>query len=42
MQGYPKEPLKQLIKNDLAWAAKQREAILDQWNQRYGVKSEPK
>jgi iron(III) transport system substrate-binding protein len=41
-EGYPQEPLKQLIKNDLSWAAKNRDAILEKWNQRYGAKSEPK
>ena len=41
-EGYPKDPLKQLIKNDLNWAAKNRDAILEKWNQRYGSKSEPK
>ncbi|MEW6697073.1 MAG: putative 2-aminoethylphosphonate ABC transporter substrate-binding protein [Bacillota bacterium] len=40
--GYPKEPLKQLIKNDLNWAAQHREAILTEWEKRYGAKSEPK
>jgi len=41
-EGYPKEPLKQLIKNDLNWAAKNRERILSEWTKRYDGKSEPK
>ncbi|MEW6262246.1 MAG: putative 2-aminoethylphosphonate ABC transporter substrate-binding protein [Thermodesulfobacteriota bacterium] len=41
-EGYPKEPLKQLIKNDFDWAAKNRDRILAQWSKRYDVKSEPK
>ncbi|MBF0530408.1 MAG: putative 2-aminoethylphosphonate ABC transporter substrate-binding protein [Deltaproteobacteria bacterium] len=40
--GYPAEPLKQLIKNDLQWAAKNREAILAEWSKRYDMKNEPK
>jgi iron(III) transport system substrate-binding protein len=41
-EGFPKEPLKQMIKNDFNWAAKNRARILDEWNKRYGTKSEPK
>ncbi len=41
-EGYPKEPRKQLIKNDFNWAAKNRDRILEKWNRRYGAKSEPK
>ncbi|RPI11018.1 MAG: putative 2-aminoethylphosphonate ABC transporter substrate-binding protein [Zetaproteobacteria bacterium] len=41
-EGFPKEPLKQMIKNDFSWAAKNRARVLDEWNKRYGVKSEPK
>jgi len=41
-EGYPKDPRKQLIKNDFNWAAKNRDRILDEWNRRYGAKSEPK
>jgi iron(III) transport system substrate-binding protein len=41
-EGYPKEPRKQLIKNDFNWAAKNRDRILEEWNRRYGAKSEPK
>jgi iron(III) transport system substrate-binding protein len=41
-EGFPKEPLKQMIKNDFNWAAKNRARILDEWNKRYGAKSEPK
>lgn len=41
-EGFPKEPLKQLIKNDFNWAAKNRDAILAEWTRRYDSKSEPK
>jgi iron(III) transport system substrate-binding protein len=41
-EGFPREPLKQMIKNDFNWAAKNRARILEEWNKRYGVKSEPK
>ena len=41
-EGYPKEPLKQLIKNDFNWAAKNRAQILAEWTKRYDGKSEPK
>jgi iron(III) transport system substrate-binding protein len=41
-EGYPKDPAKQLIKNDFDWAASHREAILAEWSKRYDTKSEPK
>jgi iron(III) transport system substrate-binding protein len=41
-QPYPADPMKQLIKNDFNWAAKNREAILAEWSKRYDSKSEPK
>jgi iron(III) transport system substrate-binding protein len=41
-EGFPREPLKRMIKNDFNWAAKNRARILDEWNKRYGTKSEPK
>ncbi|MBF0379010.1 MAG: putative 2-aminoethylphosphonate ABC transporter substrate-binding protein [Desulfamplus sp.] len=41
-EGYPAEPEKQLIKNDLQWAAANRTAILEEWSRRYESKSEPK
>ena len=31
-----------LVKNDFNWAAKNRDAILGEWNKRYSAKSEPK
>jgi iron(III) transport system substrate-binding protein len=31
-----------LVKNDFAWAAKNRDAILTEWNKRYNAKAEPK
>lgn len=39
---YPSDPFKQLIKNDLSWAAKNRDVILAEWTKRYDSKSEPK
>lgn len=41
-EGFPKEPLKQMIKNDLNWAAKNRDRILKEWTKRYDAKSEAK
>jgi iron(III) transport system substrate-binding protein len=41
-EGFPKDASKQLVKNDFNWAAKNRDRILDEWNRRYGAKSEPK
>ncbi len=31
-----------MIDNDFAWAAANRQRILEEWQNRYGVKSEPK
>jgi len=33
---------KMLVKNDFAWAAKNRDRILGEWNKRYNAKAEPK
>ena len=41
-EGYPQDPLKQLIKNDFNWAATNRDRVLTEWDKRYGSKSEPK
>jgi iron(III) transport system substrate-binding protein len=41
-EGYPNEPVKQFIKNDFGWAAKDRPQILEEWSKRYDGKSEPK
>ncbi len=41
-KGYPADPLKQLIQNDLVKAAAERERILQEWMARYDAKSEPK
>lgn len=41
-EGYPADPQKQLIKNDLQWAADNRAVILEEWSRRYESKSEPK
>lgn len=40
-EGFPKDPLAQLIDNDFQWAAENREAILAEWLERYDSKSEP-
>lgn len=35
-EGYPSDPLAQLLPNDFQWAAKQREAILAKWTELIG------
>jgi iron(III) transport system substrate-binding protein len=40
--GYSVDPVKQLIKNDLNDAAKNRDAVLAEWDKRFNAKSEPK
>jgi iron(III) transport system substrate-binding protein len=40
--NYPGAMEANLVKNDLAWMAKQREAILKEWTRRYDGKSAPK
>lgn len=39
--GFPENPRAQIIRNDFKWAAQNRDRILDEWNRRYGGKSEP-
>ncbi len=41
-EGWPADPMSVLIKNDLEWAAKNRQTILDEWSRRYDGKSQPK
>ncbi|WP_068618757.1 putative 2-aminoethylphosphonate ABC transporter substrate-binding protein [Paenibacillus tuaregi] len=41
-EGYSKDPVSQLIKNDLNQTAKNRDATLAEWTKRYDSKSEPK
>lgn len=41
-KGYPKDPINQLIDNDLVWASDNRLEILKQWEKRYGSKTEKK
>lgn len=41
-EGYPADPIAQLIENDFNWAAANRESILAEWLKRYDSKSEPK
>ena len=40
--GFPADVKKQMVKNDFAWAAKNRDRILAEWTKRYDGKSEPK
>jgi iron(III) transport system substrate-binding protein len=40
--GYPADPLKQLIANDLVKSAVEREGVLQEWMKRYDAKSEKK
>jgi iron(III) transport system substrate-binding protein len=40
-EGFPEDPRAQIIENDFAWAAENRERILAEWNRRYATKSEP-
>lgn len=40
-EGYPEDPMAQLIDNDFVWAAAHRQEILDEWLARYDEKSEP-
>ncbi|HAS83042.1 MAG TPA: putative 2-aminoethylphosphonate ABC transporter substrate-binding protein [Verrucomicrobia bacterium] len=39
-EGWPADPMSVLIKNDLTWAAKNRQRILDEWTRRYDGKSQ--
>jgi len=40
--GYPSDPVVQLIDNDFDWAARNRAAILKEWTRRFDGKSEAK
>ena len=42
VEHFPENPEALLIDNDFAWAAKNRERILGEWQKRYDSKSEPK
>jgi len=42
LPNIPPDYEKRLVKNDFAWAAKNRERILAEWTKRYDSKSEPK
>jgi len=42
VEHLPANMLDHMIKNDFEWAAKNRKAILDRWQERYNAKSEPK
>ena len=37
---FPPDIMDKIIRNDFEWAAKNRDAILDKWQAKYGVKSE--
>ena len=41
-EGYTKDPVSTLLKNNFAWAADNRDAILKEWINRYDSKSAPK
>ncbi len=42
IENLPGNMMEHMIKNDFEWAAKNRKAILDKWQERYNAKSEPK
>jgi iron(III) transport system substrate-binding protein len=42
LEGIPENFEKMLIKNDLNWAAKNRDRVLAEWSKRYEGKAEPK
>ena len=42
LANVPKDYEARLVKMDFAWAAENRERILNEWNKRYNAKSEPK
>ena len=42
LANVPKDYEARLVKMDFAWAADNRERILNEWNKRYNAKSEPK
>ena len=42
LPNIPADYEKMLVKNDFAWAAKNRDRILAEWNRRYNAKAEPK
>ena len=41
-EGYPKDPVKGLLKNNFDWAAANYDRIVAEWTRRYDSKSEPK
>lgn len=41
-KGWPNDPMSVLINNDLEWAAKNRQRILNEWTRRYDGKSQPR
>ena len=41
-ENFPPNAEQKMIDNDFSWAAAHRDAILKEWQSRYGVKSEPK
>ncbi len=42
LPNIPADYEQRLVKNDFAWAAKNREAVLKEWTRRFDAKSEPK
>lgn len=41
-KGFPENPNAQLIENDFLWAAKNKNSILENWEKRFGIKTESK
>jgi len=41
-EGYPKDPVVGLLKNDFYWAADNYDRVVAEWSKRYDSKSEPK
>ncbi len=39
-EGFPADPMHQLIENDFGWAADNRDRLLEEWTDRFGAKSE--
>ena len=41
-EGYPKDPVSHLVKNDFNWLAAHKDEILDKWSDKFGAKAEQK
>lgn len=40
--GYPKDPVSHLVKNDFKWLAAHKDRILEKWSDKFGAKAEQK